>query len=226
MARSFTVVQLITRAKQRSDMENDSMISETEWKSMLSTIYGEFYGVLVESGMRYFESEQTISTDGSSSYALPAAFLSTVGVDYLADANGERRALREMMAQERNRYSGISGSEAYEYAIVGSNIRLYPTPASGQTYYHVYVPQPTDLSGASDSDSVDVVTPDGEAFITWGLTVLALAKQETDTSLARAEREAARERLYQWATLRSLHTPRRNVVEGDFDYRDPGDWWR
>lgn len=228
MARTFTVTQLITRAQQRADMESSSFISDAEWKTMLSTIYGEFYGILAESGMRYYESEDTVTTDGSSTYALPADHLATVGVDYLSGST-QRRDLAQFMAQERNVFSSQQGaSEALAYALIGSNIKLYPTPPSGQTYYHVYVPQPTDLSSADDADNVDVVTPDGESFITWGLSVLALSKEESDVRGAVMERERARERVQNWAALRAMHTPRRRIVDDSGGlYRagyEEGDW--
>lgn len=229
MSRLFDVSVLIDRAQQRAELENSDLISDNEWKGMLSTVYGELYGALVESGMRYFEAEQTISTDGTNDYNLPAAYLSTIGVDQLVNASsGERRALRELMAQERNYGSSVrSASQATHYAIVGSEIILYPTPPSGKTYYHVYVPQPTDLSAASDGTDVDVVTPDGESFVIWGLAVLALTKDDSDPRFAASERDKARARLDDWAYMRALNTPRRRIVEeDDFDrgYLD-GDWW-
>jgi hypothetical protein len=209
-------------------MENQGHISTSEWKEMLSTAYAELYAILAESGMRYFETEATVTTTGVASYALPAGHLSTVGVDYLVSAStGERRQLEELMAQERNMFTGAGASWASAYALVGSNLVLYATPPTGQTYYHIYVPQPADLSAAADATSVDVVTPDGEGFLTWAVAVMALAKEESDAGLARAEREAARNRVMEWSALRSLNTPRRRVVGPCLYQGDPGDYpWR
>lgn len=226
MARSFTVAQLIVRGKQSADVEGDSSISDDEWKGQLSIAYGELYQILVDSGMRYFESTQTVTTDGSSSYALPADHLATIGVDYEVDSAGRRCALVEGMVQERNQYAGLSRQRACQYALVGSNLELYPTPPSGQTYYHIYVPQPDDLSAAEDSASVDVVAPSGEQFIAWSLAVYAKIKHEADPRDAIREREAARSRVDEWSLMRALNTPRRPMPpEYEIEPALPGDWW-
>lgn len=229
MARSFTVLQLVTRAKYAADMENQSFISDTEWKTYLSTAYAELYAILVESGMRYFESEDTITADGNHSYALPADFLTSIGVDYeISATSGERRYLQPLMVQERNMFTGVgSANQAIGYSLTGSNIRLYPTPASGQVYYHVYVPQPTEHSASADGTSIDVVTPDGEAFITWHMAFRALSKEQSDTADSRNEREAARARVTSWAILRAINEPRRRIVQQNLGLNsyDPGDYW-
>lgn len=219
---------LVTRAQQRCDMEYQDNISDSEWKGMLSTSYAELYSIVAESGLRYFETTQTYTTDGTADYAEPDDHMATVGLDYV-DTQGDRRALYEIMAQERNRFSSVTGGQyAVAYAFIDDELRLYPTPPSGQTYELVYVPQPPDLSSLADAYQVDVVTPDGEAFLLWATAVQALAKEESDTSLARAEREAARERVYNWAVLRALNSPRRKIVDSDpnLDYDiDPASWW-
>ena len=229
MARSFTVAQLLTRARQRSEQEDSDFVTDSELKSILSTAYGELYSTLVETGLRYFESEDTITANGSASYALPSDYLSTLGVDRLVDSSGRRVALSEAMVQERNNWTGVSGGTAVSFYLKGSNLVLAPNPSSG-TYYHVYVPQPTDLSSASDATSVDVVTPDGEAFLEAYMQVEILAKEQSDVSGAVSKRERARERLAWWATQRMLTENRRPVVSdydpgGDFD-GDPRFWWR
>lgn len=211
-------------------MENQGLISDSEWKMLISLQYAELYALLAETGMRYFETEESIDTTGGSVYGLPEDHLSTVGVDFLVNAStGERRQLQELMVQERNFFAGVQGApEARAYALVGTNIVLYPTPPTGQTYKHVYIPQPADLSSAADGATIEMATSDGEAFLIWSVAVLALAKEESDTSLAQAEREAARERVWNWATLRALNTPRRRTVDSgpglDGTY-DPADYW-
>ena len=227
MARSFTLSTLVTRAKQRAEMENASFISDPEWKGIISSAYAELYSILVASGMRYFESVDSVATDGNSAYALPADFLASIGVDYVVNAQGERRALEELMVQERNYTAGVTGAgESFAYALVGANLELYPTPPSGQTYEHRYVPQPADLSEAADGTSVDVVTPDGEQFLIWYAAVMALSKEESDVQVAMAERERFRQRVEEWAVMRALNSPRRPIVGDDDSYWDPAEYRR
>lgn len=227
MPRKFTIEQLLLAAQETADMENDDILSAAEWQRNLNSVYGQMHGILCETGMRYFESEATVTSDGGASYALPPDYLSTIGVDYEYTTAGARTQLAEMMAQERNVYTGQSAgnSQARGWAVVGQNLTLYPTPPASQTYYHVYVPQADDLSTLVTSTEVDVVTPDGEQFLRWGMVVMAKAKEESDARLALAERQAAEGRLREWATLRALNNPRRPVViPHGGGYYDDGDW--
>ena len=226
MARIFTLGTLVTRAQERVDMVNQSLLSTTEFKGHLSTVYGEMYSEILATGLRHFETTKTLTTTGSGAdFDLPNDFLSVIGLDYIVDTQGHRRHLRELMAQERNIYRGASASDAQAYAIVGDKtITLYPTPPAAQTYELVYVPQPKDLSTAADSTELDVITPDGEAFLLWGVAVLALAKEESDVQLALLERERMRERVREWAVLRALNQPRRYMMEGELDEYEPGEW--
>lgn len=227
MPRRFTLGTCVTRCQQRADKENDLSISETEWKSMIGTVYAELYAAVAGTGMRYFEVTHEIVADGSASYDEPTDHLSTVGIDFIVNAQGERRKLRELMAQERSRFAGLSG-DAVAFMHVDDQIYLYPKPATG-TYEMLYVPQPPDLTDEDDTVLIDVVTPDGEAFLYWGVAVLALAKESTDTSLARAERDAAKVRVVEWAVMKALNNARVVVSEADGDdfFYDPADWrWR
>lgn len=220
MARNVTLGTLVTRCQQRADLENDSHVSASEWKALISEMNGEMQLLVAETGMRYFETEATISL---STFALPSDHLATVGVDFVMDAAGRRRSLVETMAQERSAVKGQTG-EAWFYALVAQTIELYPVPGTG-TYKHIYVPQPPDISASADGTNVDVITPDGEAFIIWGVAVKALAKSESDVRLAMTEREAARERLRSWAQLRSFNTPRRAVGASSALPYEEGDYW-
>lgn len=225
---------LITRCQQRCDLENSSLISTAEWRSLISEQFGDLYSVVAESGLRYFEYETSLTTTGAAYISEPADHLGTVGLDYVYDTTNDlRRELTEIMAQEQARWSGQTGSEPVAYAFVDDRIYLFPTPATGLTLKLRYIPQPPDLTTFASDTCVDVVTPDGEAFLTWGVMVKALAKSEADVSLALSEREAARVRLAEWATLREFNKPRRRQIGGgpfdsygDEPY-DSADWrWR
>ena len=348
MARTFTLSQLITRSKQRCDMENSGLISDSEWSGLISTAYGELYSELVRAGARYFERTRTISaiaatyasgtltvvakaslvqgetvdlddgyglltfeidvagtgvssgnvqvnvsadttstnvgatfeaainaathedgrafaitatntagsvalvhdetgeignqtcsesvavatfavtdmTGGGQTYRLPTDHLSTVGVFYVPNSSSEWITLTERMAQEHYRGSGSSGGYSTGWSVHNSFIRLTPFPGVGQTYKLRYVPQNPDLTGAPVSTKVDVVTPDGEAFIVSHVAVEALSKESSDVVGAVAARERMRARIIEWATLRSLHELRKPMVDDllsggddDGDYR-------
>lgn len=233
MARSFTVSELITLAKQYADQVGESFVSDAEWRAYLSAGYAQLYSALVRSGMRYFESEQEIESDGDATgdYALPSDFLSVCEVYRLLDgtSTGRRQRLSEVMTQARSRYAGVSGSEATGWSLVGANLRLHPSPPSGQLYSLVYVPQPTKIAtdGSSDSESIDVVTMDGEQYLLWYAVFQARDKGDENVMNAMRERDSALERVKEWATLRALNSPREPMVLEDLDWYDgdPSDWW-
>ncbi len=86
------------------------------------------------------------------------------------------------------------------------------------------------LAAFDDDDIVDVVTPDGEAFLIYGVAVKAHAILESDAQLAMMERDKARERFVDWAIMRSFNSSRHSVIEPydeDNGFYDPADWrWR
>lgn len=202
-------------------MENSSFISDAEWQTIFNEVYGELYGILAKSGLRYFETTQSLT---AATTALPAGYLSTLGVYYVNGSYIE--PLEEVMFQERHHVVGSSMGRAYFYELAGSNIVLLPTYASGQTYTHYYIPQPTDYSSSITSTAIDVVTPDGESFLLWGMVFYALSKEETDATYAEGKFQQAKERLEEWALLRQLHSQRRRMVDDPPYFTDPADRWR
>ena len=213
MARNLTVAQLIDRAKKRMDMENSDVLSDAEWQENLSTVYGELYEEVADSGMRYFETEATIVADGSASYALPSDHLSTIAVDGEVSVGGNRYPLRESMVQERNAYTGSASSgRACEYALVGDTLKLYPAPSSGN-YFHTYIQQVADLSEVDTGTSVDVFTASGEKFVVFGLVILARTKEQDSIRDDLAQQQQALAKLRKWVVQRSFNTPRRPVAE-------------
>jgi len=223
VALSRTIAQLVGLCQRRSDKETDQHVDSDEWKELISEVYGELHSTVAKTGARYFETEATISPDGSSSYSLPSDHLSTVGVDRVLNSAGERQDLIEIMVQERVAFAGRTG-EAWGYSFTGTNIRLYPTPSSG-TYKHIYVPQPTDYSSASNSTSVDLINNDGLKFLVWGVAAIALHKGDANQIRAIEERDRARVELTEWAVLRSLTMPKRKQVrETDLQLDTNGQW--
>jgi hypothetical protein len=232
--RRFSVSALLSRIRTVTDTENDDHITAAFLKEQLSTIYGALFGAVCETGLRYFETRTplvglgALITNGTNVLAEPADQFSHVGLDYI-DPAGPRRELVEVMAQERTFVAQpwATGTRSRYFELVEDQYLLYPTPPTGQTYQLLYIPQPPDLSAAADALEVDVVTPDGEAFLTYGVGALVLARKDQDTRFMQAEREAARERLSTWAAMRAFHQTRRQVVESDewSGGPQPGSWW-
>jgi hypothetical protein len=218
MPRLRTMTTLVTRCKQRADLENARHIAPAEWKALISEQYGDLYSVVCDAGLQYFEYTFDITSDGSDSYDEPEDHLSTISLDQVY-SDGRRRPIREIMAQERSRWAGRGSGDPLVFAHVDDLIYFYRTPTTGLEFELLYIPQPPDLAEYADGEAIDVVTADGEAFLIWGVAVKALAKSESDVRLAMAEREAARARLLDWAVHKMLTQPRRRVVD-EFDASD------
>ena len=227
MPRRFFVSALLTRIRQVTDTESDDHITDAFLQTHLATIYGALWGAVCETGYRYFETRASLVSDGSNVLPEPAALFAHVGLDFI-DPSGIRYELYEIMAQERTTVAQpwVTGTRPRYFELIDDEFRIYPTPPSGSNFELLYIPQPPDLTDAAPTDLVDVVTPDGEAFLTYGVSLLVNARKEQDPALMTAEREAARQRLVDWASMRAFHQPRRQVVQSsDWDCPTPGDWW-
>ncbi len=222
--RSVLLSALVTRCKQRADLENDSHVGSTEWQTLISEMVGELHELADEAGLRYFETTATITATGASSYTLPTDHLSTIRICKVDSAGRRTYELREVQVHDRSGHLFGRTGEATSYAIIGQTIVLYPNPSTG-SYAHDYVPQPVDLGAVADSTSVDLICPAGEAFVVWGVSVKAKAKSDSPVQVDMAEREAARERVRTWLVGRSLVTPRKMVTaDHDDDRYDPAEW--
>lgn len=204
MARTFTLSELRTKVRERCDMQNTEFVSDSELSGYISASYTWLYDLLVRKGLRYFESTQTITADGSASYALPSDYYGTIAVDYQYGTN-DWWEVPEYMIQERNNFNYYSNDVARGYSIVGDYIKLLPAQSSG-TYRHLYVPAPDDLS--SDSDTVDGVSG-WEELVVLDAAIKCLRKEESDTK--GLERDLARleARIEEAAENRALASPRR-----------------
>ncbi len=206
MPRRIAMSTLRTSCKRRADLETDTHIGTAEWGALISEKYGELYGLMCEAGSRYFETTATITATGAASYTESADHLSTIGLDYVGTDNSIR-PLMELMPHERDIYAGLTG-DAVGYSLIDDQVYLYPNPSTG-TYRLSYIPQSPDLSAYLDADLVDVINMDGEAFLTWGTSILAKSKSESDVRLAMERESAARDRFVVWASNRSMTEPRR-----------------
>jgi hypothetical protein len=214
------MVTLIARCKRRAGLVGDNSIPDTDWQEAISEMYGELHGIVADAGGRYYETEASITATGASSYTLPTDHLATIGIDRITSTTGGREPLDEIMMQERHLYAGQTGNGSF-FAIVGQTIEMYPRPGSG-TYKHLYIPQAADLSLVGPTTDVDLVTPDGESFLLYGVAVKIRSRSESSVEVEMIERDKAEGRLRSWAQQRSYITPRRQVEVGD--HGRPSDW--
>lgn len=210
------MASLVTRCKRRADLENDEHISDAEWKALIGEVYGDLYSEVALTGYRYFEYSTTVTATGATSYTEPTGHMSTTSIHRVVDDAGRLSdPLVELSPGEEQYYKGRTGN-AIAYQLIDDQLVFYPNPSSG-SYTWRYIPQPPDLGTYDDAGVVDVVMPDGEAFLLWGTAVLAKSKSESDVTLAMARLAEVRERLQVWSANRAMEGRRR--VQG-FDLND------
>ena len=224
MPRLIDMSALVLRSKQRADKVGDDHIggSDTsEWNRLISEVWGaDVFSVVAGTGLRYFETTADLVSDSDAYLDEPTNCLSVIRLNYVG-TGGIESELDEVNAYEESFFktSTQTANPSRYFALVDNRIYLYPPPASGKTYRLTYIPQAPDVSGYASDACVDVVTPDGEACLIWGVAALARAKASQDASFHMQQSEKYRERLIGWAAERVMAQPRRRVVRLDV----PGD---
>lgn len=228
MARLVEMGDLEERCIRRADLEEDDHISHEEWLALISEVYGELFGVVADTGGRYFEAVETLTSDGTNILPSPPADIqSQMGLWYVP-ASGPRRPLKIITPFELEQWGHRTGAFATRYELLDNSIRVYPRPPSGQSYELRFIPQAPDLTGFASDDCVDVVCAEGESFLLWGVTALAKTKREEEDGarFALQRQDFYRERLRDWAISRTMTEPRQIRVEHDVDLPiDPAAWW-
>lgn len=227
MPRTFTLAQLRQRVRELVDIEGNRHFTDSEVNSRISSAYAKYYAKLVASGLGYAgEKTQTIFTVGTNTYAMPTDHMSTLRVDYRYSTELWQE-LEEVLVQEINRYQ-TTGSQAFGFRLVGGNILLYPTPPSGQTYRHIYVPAPADLT--TDTQTVDGVAGFEDAVVLDAAIRCLIKKEDADTSSLLRERDLVDARIQEEAEMRLLTKSRRiartrNRLDRDIDAADRFPWF-
>lgn len=221
MARNITVTNLVLAIRERADQVGSSFVSDAEIIRMISASWGELYMLLVKAYPERFMLEQVITADGvDGNYAVEATYLATLGVSYRRSATSGQWPLARLGLSEIPLWQNQTG-RALRYAVVGSNVALFPNPPNGQVYVHVYLPVPVNLSVGTESI-------DGEAaweqFIVCDVAGKIAQKEESEHRGHFAERDRIRARIEEEALMREVLEPRR--VEGVADqYFDDAEIW-
>lgn len=156
------------QAQQRADLEEDALVSTSEWNQYISQSYKALYDMLIAAyGNDYYvATPYQFQTNNAQSYALPdgtTTYRSTdgnvapkcykvLGVDlqYMSSPSGWV-TLRRFEMIERNKYAypnvavNYAGYTNLRYRVQGDNLFFVPVPSTGQTVQLWYAPAPTPL---------------------------------------------------------------------------------
>lgn len=191
-----TLLSIRTSCKEETDNVGQSFLTDPEWNRLINKSARDLYGKITQAfGNDYFTqgTEPYVFTtngtaqyftlpDGSASYLLPSgatapAFFKLLGVDLAVQGSTQQFvSLKPFAFADRNRFSGFNQA----------------VPPAGQTIRVFYIPRFTDLS--LDADIFDGVNG-WEDWIVCESSMIALAKEESDTSEFRTRLAALEERL-------------------------------
>lgn len=204
-----TLAQLKERARQRSDMENSAFIGETELTDYINASIAELHDLLISAyGEDYFLSEDDFSTvAGTADYALPTDFYKLRGVDISLNSSDYITA-KPFNFNERNRNSdatwGSRSATNFRYRLMGSNIKLNPTPQAVANIRLWYVPTATKL--VVDADQYDDLNQYSE-YVVVDAAIKMLQKEESDVTVLLNQKMALKRRLEEMANNRDIGSP-------------------
>lgn len=215
---TVTLTTLRTRVRERADMVGSSFVADaaTGLDAWINEAHQRLHGMLVDAlGEEYISSTSAFTTSSSSDYPLPSGFYKLFGVDL--EYHGIMRSLTRYERPERNVFRELRPEALPRYALVGSNLRLYPTPAAGLAGSILYAPEATLLVSGGDS----VTYPNGwEKFIVIDAAIQALLKEESSVTALVAERERIEREIRDAKEARDMATPKR-VVDVTLTDLDP-----
>ncbi len=146
MARVATVGSIVDMVQVLVEDPLHKLATETEYIQRIDRTNARLYAYYVASEPDRFRTEVTITgVGGTSAYALPADWASTIAID--AVSGTQRTPLTRLHEESRNDYIGQSGT-AQAFRLIGTNVVLYPTPLTGQTHTHIYLPTAPVLTAA------------------------------------------------------------------------------
>lgn len=149
MARNVTVQQIVDEVQILVQDPDHALATEAQYVTFVDRAHARLYSYYAQAEPDRYRTEATITaTSNTSAYALPSDWLGTLAVDFTSGSL--REPLKRLQEQDRNRFIFDTG-QSRAYRVIGSNIVLYPTPLTGQTYTHIYLPTAPTLSSTGTS---------------------------------------------------------------------------
>jgi hypothetical protein len=187
MARTETAGNLITRAKERADMENSNFISDAEWYRSLNVWTAKLWNKLVKADPDRYTREETFTADGSTQdFSVAADYYGTVGVDYISDSSeGIYVPLPRLYGEEEHRIMQLQSSTPVGYTFRYNSttpstqlIRILPTPDEDVRHRYIVAP-PSYATDGTDSAELVIGVAGFEEYVVIGMAIDARIKEES-----------------------------------------------
>lgn len=214
---SITLTELITRGKQRADMENGSFVSDDEWTHFINEEIQDIYAqmVNVDDGELFATVSPTLTKIGDNAYQLPSDFLRLVDVNI----HTGNRWVRAFEADPQEYYQLLSDNYTGKYCtsyFLKLNLEqdryelfLFPAPVVNDIGVR-YLPAAAELSLGSDTLNWP---SNWHQAVEAGAAAKALIKEESDPTgqlmdrdktTARILKDIRSQKVSQVKTLRQL----------------------
>lgn len=207
---TITLAELRLQSRQRADMENSKLVSDSELASYINNSIAELHDILCEaySSDYYVKTLSFNVVSGQDSYALPADFYILKGVDLRID-NQDFISVKPFNFNERNRYSelgvwDLAGVTNVRYRMIGNNIVFNPVPDRNVEIKLWYVPLATKL--VNDTDTLDDLNAFSE-YVIVDAAIKMMQKEESDVSVLLAQKQALEQRIRDRAQIRDAGSP-------------------
>lgn len=194
MARTKTLLQLRTLARQYADAESTTHVTDTELTGYINDSLAALHAAIVERDEDEYAVETTISLPANATsvdiLTPPAAPYKILFVSAQVSP-GDWRPLDRFSWSARPALDSTSAGDLYplSYRWRGANkLEVAPAPVSATTLKVVYVTSAVDL--VADADTFD--GKDGwDRWVCWDSAIKIMIKEETDARAATAERDRA-----------------------------------
>ncbi len=213
------------QVRELADNESTSgNVDETELKRRLNGSIRRWHGKIVRAVPERFETIQTITANGSESYAVNADHLATLGVELVE--GDERYPLMRATHHSRNNWGHAKRSPAMAYRFASGAVYLFPRATEG-SYRHIYAKVLPAL--VADGDTIDAVNG-WEQWPILDSAIQLLMKEESHPAVQSlmAERAAIEDEITMMARARELANPGRvadvNPAHLRLGMRDPDFW--
>lgn len=218
-----TLASLRSRCKQRSNMENSSFVSDTEWNDYINYSISELRDMIIsKAGDDYFATSANFPLDNQNeTYSLPTDFYKILWCELLGN-DGYYYKMKRFEISEMNSNANaafLAQLPEIRYRLREDKLWLNPLSAlGGRTVRLWYVPLAPELS--LDGDTLQGFNGWDE-YIVLRAAIIALEKEESDTSALSMRLEQLRLRVEAMSGNRDQAQPMRiqdNERLGDWEW--------
>ena len=218
---NVTIATLMSRSRQRADMENNNFVQDSELVEYINAGLAELHDILVQQyGEDYYVKSLDFNTvAGTDTYPIISStsgpnatdFYKLRGIDAKIN-NSDYFTLQPFNFNERNLYQNwgswsLLGLTNVRYRLVGSDIIFTPKPDGATAVKFWYIPTAAQFASSTDTSTTwDDLNGYAEYVVTFA-AIRMLQKEESDVSVFLAQKVDLLKRITDAAANRDADNP-------------------